>query len=98
MAREEIGIMRLVGASGAYVRAPFLVEGMLYGFFAWLITTGIFLVGTSIIGSRVSSILGMNLYSYYIGHFFSIGGLVLLIGLFLGTVSSMFAVRRYLDV
>lgn len=98
MAREEIGIMRLVGASGAYVRAPFLVEGMLYGFFAWLITTGIFLVGTYLIGSHASSVLGMNLYTYYVGHFFSIGGLVLLIGLFLGSVSSMFAVRRYLDV
>jgi cell division transport system permease protein len=98
ISREEIGIMRLVGASGAYVRAPFMVEGMLYGAFAWILSTLIFLPVTYIIGSRTVDILGINIYDYYISHFFSIGLLVLLIGLFLGVVSSLIAVRRYLNV
>ena len=98
IAREEIGIMRLVGASGAYVRAPFLVEGMLYGALAWVLSFIIFLVGTYVLASRTELAFGINLYSYYMAHFFQIGGLVLLIGLFLGVVSSLLAVRRYLNV
>lgn len=98
MAREEIGIMRLVGASGAYVRGPFMVEGILYGFFAWLVTLALFLPATYLIGSHTASILGINLFTYYTTHLLSIGPAVLFIGVFLGTVSSLLAVRRYLNV
>jgi cell division transport system permease protein len=98
MAREEIGIMRLVGASGAYVRAPFLVQGVLYGAFAWLLTNLLFLPLTYIAGLKMTDLLGINLYSYYTSHFFSVSGLVLLIGLVLGVISSLLAVRRYLNV
>lgn len=98
VAREEIGIMRLVGASRRYVEAPFLVEGALYGIFAWIISVIIFIPITYLMGRHATDIVGMNLYSYYLGHFFSINILVLLIGLFLGIISSMFAVRKYLNV
>ncbi|HTH93321.1 MAG TPA: permease-like cell division protein FtsX [Candidatus Paceibacterota bacterium] len=98
MAREEIGIMRLVGASGSYVRAPFLVQGMLYGAFAWLLTNLLFFPLTYFAGQRLTDLLGINLYSYYISHLFSVSGLVLIIGLLLGMISSLLAVRRYLNV
>ncbi|HEY0980252.1 MAG TPA: permease-like cell division protein FtsX [Candidatus Paceibacterota bacterium] len=98
MAREEIGIMRLVGASRSYVRAPFLVEGILYGVFAWLLTQVLFLLVTYFLGTRLVGILGINLFDYYIDHLFIIGGSVLLVGAFLGIVSSLLAVRRYLNV
>ncbi len=98
IAREEIGIMRLVGASTAYVRAPFIVGGLLYGFFAFIIATIIFMPLTYILGKHATGVLGFNLYDYYLAHFFSIGGTVLLIGLSLGAVSSYLAVRRYLNV
>jgi cell division transport system permease protein len=98
MAREEIGIMKLVGASGAYVRGPFMVQGILYGIFAWLLTNVLFLPLTYVAGLKLTTILGINLYSYYIDHFFSVSGLVLVIGLLLGMISSLLAVRRYLNV
>ncbi len=98
IAREEIGIMRLVGASTAYVRAPFIVGGILYGFFAFIISTIIFMPLTYVLGKHASGLLGFDLYNYYLAHFFSIGGTVFLIGLFLGAVSSYLAVRRYLNV
>jgi cell division transport system permease protein len=98
VAREEIGIMRLVGASGSYVRAPFLVQGLLYGAFAWLLTNVIFFPLTYLAGLNLTTLLGFNLYTYYTSHFFSVSGLVLVIGLLLGMISSLFAVRRYLNV
>ncbi len=98
MAREEIGIMRLVGASSAYVRAPFVVEGILYGAFAWILTQIMFLLLTYFLGMRLVGILGINVFEYYTGHLFTIGGSVLLVGVFLGIVSSLLAVRRYLNV
>lgn len=96
--REEIGIMRLVGASRWYVRAPFLIEGMLYGIFAWLLTQAVFLAVTYGVGPKLASILGLNLFQYYLGHAFFIAGGVLVVGMILGVISSMFAVRRYLNV
>jgi cell division transport system permease protein len=98
MAREEIGIMRLVGASGAYVRAPFLVTGLLYGAFSWLLTNAVFFPLTYFAGLKLTDLLGINLYSYYTSHLFSVSGLVLIIGLLLGVISSLLAVRRYLNV
>ncbi len=98
IAKEEIGIMRLVGASSSYVRAPFIVGGLLYGFFAFIIVTAVFLPLTYFLGTHASGVLGFNLYTYYTSHFFTIGGSVLLVGLFLGAVSSYLAVRRYLNV
>ncbi len=96
--REEIGIMRLVGASGSYIRLPFIVEGMLYGLFAWILTFILFLPITYLLGQHATDVLGINLYTYYLGHFFSIGGIVLAVGLFLGAASSYLAVRKYLNV
>lgn len=98
MVREEIGVMRLVGASGSYIRLPFLVEGMLYGFFAWIVTFILFLPLTYFLGKQATNLIGLDVYNYYLNNFFAIGGTVLLIGLFLGITSSYLAVRKYLNV
>lgn len=98
MVREEIGVMRLVGASGAYVRGPFLVEGMLYGVFAWVITIILFLPITYFATRSIDGLFPINLYQYYVSHLLSVGGMILLISLVLGAVSSMLAVRKYLNV
>lgn len=96
--RDEIGIMRLVGASTGYARAPFLVTGMLYGFVSWLLMLGIIIPTTYFLGLRATSLIGINLFSYFMGNFFSLAFLVLIIGLLLGTVSSALAIRKYLKV
>ncbi len=98
MSREEIGVMRLVGASSSYVRGPFIVEGMLYGLFAWIITMLLFLPVTYFVTRQVGTLMNMNLYQYYVSHLFSTSVLVLLVGIFLGAVSSYFAARKYLNV
>ncbi len=97
-AREEIGIMRLVGASRMYARGPFIVEGLLYGLFSWLITMVVFFPITYIVNRSIGGLLGFDIYQYYFSHIFILAGVTLGIALVLGFVSSWLAVRKYLNV
>lgn len=97
ISREEIGVMRLVGASKARVRGPFMVEGVIYGVLATLVTMVIFVPITIWFGRNMTDFLGLDLYDYYIANLFQIFIIVLLSGVFLGVFSSFLAVRRYLN-
>lgn len=96
ISKEEINVMRLVGASKARVSGPFMVEGAVYGFISTILTLIIFLPITIWLGKNMTSFLGMNIYDYYISHIWQIGGIVLLSGIFLGMTASALAVRKYL--
>lgn len=98
MVREEIGIMRLVGARASYVRGPFLVQGMLYGFFASIVTILLYIPITSAITRSAGDIIGFDIGFYYLNNVFIFTLILLLVGLFLGGVSSFLAVRKYLRV
>ncbi len=95
-AREEIGIMRLVGAENKYIRGPFMVEGMIYGLIATLITLALYFPVTIWLGKHMSDFFGMNAFSYYMSNFFQIFFIILFSGVILGGISSFLAVRRYL--
>jgi len=97
ISKEEIGVMRLVGASKMYVRGPFLISGVLYGFIATLITLLFFIPVTVWMGRNMTGFLGLNLYDYYVANFLQIFIIVLLSGAFLGIISSFLAVRKYLN-
>lgn len=96
IAREEIAVMRLVGAENHYIRGPFLVEGMLYGIISSVITMIIFYPMTLWVGANMTSFLGINLHDYYIANFFQLFVITVVFGMFLGVVSSYWAVRTYL--
>jgi len=97
VSREEISVMRLVGASNIYIRGPFVVVGMLYGLFAGLLTVGVFYPLTYWIGKLTENFFaGVNLYSYYIANFTQIFSIIMLSGIFVGALSSYLAVRKYL--
>jgi len=72
IAKEEIGVMRLVGASKMRVRGPFMVEGVIYGVIATIITSTIFLPATAWFGRNMTDFLGIDLYNYYISNFIQI--------------------------
>ena len=94
--REEINVMRLVGADNRYIRGPFMVEGVLYGILSTLVTVFIFFGITYWFGGHMTDFLGVNLFDYYLHNFFQIFFLILCSGVVLGSVSSFLAVRRYL--
>ena len=96
IAREEISVMRLVGAENHYIRGPFLVEGMLYGVISSVITILIFYPMTLWVGSNMTSFLGINLHAYYLANFFQLFIINAVFGMILGIVSSYLAVRAYL--
>ena len=97
ISKEEIGVMRLVGASKMHVRGPFMVEGAIYGVVATMITLVIFLPVTAWFGSTMTNFLGINMYQYYLSSFFQIFAILLLSGIILGVISSLLAIRKYLN-
>jgi cell division transport system permease protein len=98
VAREEIGIMQLVGANDSYVRGPFIVGGIMYGIFSAIFALILFVPTTIWIGKTTTSFFGgINIFDYYTSHFFEVAFILLLAGVLLGTVSSVLAVRKYLN-
>jgi cell division transport system permease protein len=96
MSREEIGVMRLVGAENAYINGPFIIEGVLYGLIAALINIVIFIPITYWSGASLGNFLGLNLFTYYLSNFVQIFIISILVGSALGAVSSYLAARKYL--
>lgn len=98
-AREEIGVMRLVGASNRYIRAPFLVEGALYGLCASFIVMLLFYPATWWAGPHTERFFGsLNVFDYYLAHFGELFFIIVGSGIILGLISSLLAIRRYLKV
>ena len=98
-AREEISVMRLVGASRLQVQGPFIVEGALYGFVAMLVTIIIFVPITLWFGKHMTDFFqGVNLFTYFLSHIVQFILVLAVFGTVLGALSSTFAARRYLKV
>lgn len=98
-AREEIGVMRLVGASSFYTRGPFMVEGALAGFLAALLA--VFLWYPAAIWIRNTSVAvygGVDMVSVYTSHFPTLVAILFALGIFLGLLASFLSTARYLKV
>lgn len=97
--KEEIEIQRLVGASNWFIRAPYLLEGAMYGVFATGIALVIFYGGLQIASPKIALLMpGISLMGYFVGNGIQIVGLTLAAGVSLGVVSSLVAIGRFLDV
>lgn len=99
MSREEISVMRLVGASTRYIRGPFVVGGLMYGVASTILALLILLPITFWAGPYTESLQsGINLWNFYLSHLFSITGILLLSGFVIGGLSSYLAVKKYLKI
>jgi cell division transport system permease protein len=99
--RDEIEVMRLVGASRAYVKIPFYVEGALYGLVAATLSFVVVYFGTRYFASLSQdylSGLNINIFQEVQNHFSTMLISQLLVGLFLGVICSEISVRRYIKV
>ncbi len=99
--RDEIRIMKLIGATPGYIRGPFLVEASLYGVFAGIIAnTAVY----SLIFSLGRKVSNQPEFAQTYGFFTSAGVMVgmwfsvLLLGVLIGSFSSMLAMERHLKL
>lgn len=96
--RDEISVMRLVGANKTYVRGPFVVEGILYGVVSALFATLFFLPISLYTRDYISNALvQFDTLEFYMRKGFLLGAILLSVGVLLGTISSYLSVRKYLN-
>jgi len=96
-ARDEIGVMRLVGAGPWYVRGPFVISGVLYGLVSGIVVLLILYPLTLWMGPASERFFGtFNTFDYFLGSFPLIFLVVVGSGIVLGALSSYLAVHRYL--
>jgi len=97
--REEISVMKLVGAGNFYVRGPFVVEGMMYGIVSALISLILFYPITMWTAPLTENFFGgANIFNYYVNNFAQIFVVLILTGVVLGGISSYLAVKKYLKI
>jgi cell division transport system permease protein len=97
--RDEIGVMRLVGAANRFIRGPYIIQGMLYGIFAAMFSLLLMMPFISVATPYVKVLMPeMNLSGYFYGNILGLLGYQMLFGVLLGTISSIIAVRKYLKI
>lgn len=97
--KQEIEIMRLVGASNWQIRGPYLAEGGLYGGFAAIIAAAVFYPVIYLVSDKITAFIPqVSLISYFTRGLPEILPLTLGVGIFLGVCSSAFAISRHLKI
>ncbi|MDZ4227718.1 MAG: permease-like cell division protein FtsX [Candidatus Levybacteria bacterium] len=95
--KQDIGIMKLIGAGDWYIRTPFVFEGIYYGvvgaILGWLISAGALWYATPFLSSFLK---GMPIFPVPPIFLFGLLGAEILVAIVLGTLSSFLAVLRYL--
>lgn len=97
--REEIGIMRLVGASNAFIRGPYIFTALIYGIIAALASV-ILMLPVAYFSDPYLNIFipDLNFKNYFLSNLIAIIFYQLAVGLFLAVASSYFAMRKHLKV
>ncbi len=96
--REEIGVMRLVGASNMYIRGPFVLQGVMYGLISGVLTLLILYPTVLWLGPGTATFFSFDIFAYFVNNFGHLFFVIVGSGIVLGTVSSTLAIARYLRV
>ena len=100
--KEEIGIMKLIGATDSFVRAPFIVEGLIIGIIGAIIPLVLFYILYNRVVDYVVnrfSILNQLLTFLTINDIYkTLVPVALALGLGIGLIGSMITVRKHLNV
>lgn len=99
--RDELQIMRLLGATTWYIRGPFVVETIIYGVLSAIISVllinALFITASSSLQATSFGLLDIS-YSqeYFQAHYWQLLLIQLTLGILIGAASSTIATRRYL--
>lgn len=96
--REEISIMRLVGASNMFIRGPFILQGIMYGLVSGVLALLIIYPVALYLGPSTETFFGLNIFNYFVTNFVYLFSVLVGSGIVLGIVSSILAIARYLRV
>lgn len=99
--RDELTIMRLLGASPWYIRGPFIVETMFYGIISAVLSVSIcnflFVVQAQAFDASSLGLLDLQFANeYFAQNFWLFFGVQLALGMSIGAVSALIATKRYL--
>ncbi len=98
--KEEVEIMRLVGATNAYIRGPFITEAFLYSIFATIISGLLFIpIFTKVLPKAAAwvnpqvNVLNQNIFSFWY-----LALMMFIVSFVLAEVPTYMAIRKYLKV
>lgn len=97
--REEIGIMRLVGASAWFIRMPYVIEALLYSLLGTLVAAAVIFPVAGAVGPSIRNFFDgtqFDLLGFFQQNGWRIFGIEFLIAAALTTITSGIAVGRYL--
>jgi len=97
ISREEISVMKLVGAGHSYISGPFIVTGAMYGAVSAIVTLILFYPITYWLGPITQKFFGtLSAFEYYLSSFGEIFLIIFFSGILIGSISSFLAIKRYL--
>ena len=98
--KDEIAIMKMVGATNGFIRLPFVVEGFTLGMIGAVLAFGLEWLGYDALIQKISTVDSLQLF-----HFVPFQELLLPMvvvfgaaGLFVGIVGSWTSIRKFMDV
>jgi len=99
--RDELQIMRLLGASTSFIRGPFVVEAIIYGILSAVVSilliNAVFITASSSLQATSFGLLDISYsQSFFQNHYWVLLTIQLGLGIFIGAASSVIATRRYL--
>lgn len=100
--RKEISIMKYVGATNGFIRWPFIVEGMIIGVIAAMISIFVLGLGYNLVINKITESAITNMLPITLLSFKEVFSLVVVVylalGIGIGSIGSVISMRKYLEV
>ena len=98
--RDEIAIMKMVGATNGFIRLPFIVEGFTLGMIGAVLAFGLEWVGYDAMVQKVSGVDSLQLFTFVPFQELLIPMVIVFAGagMFVGIVGSWTSIRKFMDV